>query len=150
MPDVLKRSIEKMLSEISQLPNSIIVLKGVPMNVIYPEYAKMVDLDALTANKLAYLLSVMKDRTVVTYEEFLLLFDFIVSQFSAVYILNNNIYMDQYPLDLRCGDISRDGLLKHFMEVEDDRYDEMEIGPVQELASLYVGIKEFNGYLIGS
>ena len=150
MPDVLKRSIEKMLSEISQLPNSIIVLKGIPMNVIYPEYAKMVDLDALTANKLAYLLSVMKDRTVVTYEEFLLLFDFIVSQFSAVYILNNNIYMDQYPLDLRCGDISRDGLLKHFMEVEDDRYDEMEIGPVQELASLYVGIKEFNGYLIAS
>lgn len=150
MLNVLKNKIEKKLSDLSQISNSITVLKGIPMEAVYPEYAGHVDLDALSANKLGYLMKLMAERTVITYEEFLLLYDFIVSQFSVVYILNNNIYMDQYPLDLCCSDASRTGLINHFMEVEDDRLDDIEVGPVQELISLYVGLKEYNGYLIGA
>ena len=60
--------------------------------------------------------------------------------------------MEQYPLDLFCSEIAKTGLLNHFMEVEDDSQDEAVIGQgsIQELASLYIGIKEYNGFLIGS
>lgn len=43
-----------MLSEISQLPNSIIVLKGIPMNVIY----KLI----IDANSPIQLMSVLADK----------------------------------------------------------------------------------------
>lgn len=37
-------------------------------------------------------------RRFLTYEEFLLLADFIVTQYKEIYILNNNIYMEQFPV----------------------------------------------------
>lgn len=152
MPNVLKQRIDQRLSELEQAPNSIIVFKGIPMEAIFPEYAGKINLESLSENKFLYFSQLLKERSVITYEEFLLLFDFVVSQYSTVYILNNNIYMEQYPLDLFCSEIAKTGLLNHFMEVEDDSQDEAVIGQgsIQELASLYIGIKEYNGFLIGS
>ena len=150
MSSVLKRQIEKKLSELVQLPNSMVVLKGIPMEAAFPEYSGKIDLDALSANKFVYFSKLVSERTVITYEEFLLLYDFIVSQYGAVYVLNNNIYIQQYPLDLYCSDTAKSGLLNHFMEVEDDAQDDVEIGPIFEMISLYVGLKEYNGFLIGA
>ena len=59
MPNVLKSKIEKKLSDLSQISNSITVLKGIPLEAVYPEYAGSVDLDALSANKLGYLMKLM-------------------------------------------------------------------------------------------
>ena len=150
MANILKNRIEKKLSELGRLPNSMIVLKGIPMEAAFPEYVGQVDLDALSENKLGYLMKLLPERSVITYEEFLLLFEFIISQYSAVYVLNNNIYMEQYPIDLLCSENAKRGLLTHFMEVEDDTLDDAELGPVQELVSLYVGMKEYNGFLMGA
>lgn len=150
MSSVLKRQIEKKLSELVQLPNSMVVLKGIPMEAAFPEYSGKIDLDALSANKFVYFSKLVSERTVITYEEFLLLYDFIVSQYGAVYVLNNNIYIQQYPLDLYCSDTAKSGLLNHFMEVEDDGQDDAEVGPIFEMISLYVGLKEYNGFLIGA
>lgn len=151
MSNNLKTKINERLHELEQMPNSIIVMKGIPMEAVYPDYANNVNLETLVANKLVYFMKLISERSVITYEEFLLLYDFIVSQYSTVYVLNNNIYMEQYPLDLTISQSARQGLLNHFMEVEDDGFDDAQIGEsVQELISLYVGIKEYNGFLIGA
>ena len=151
MSNILKKKIEEKLTALGQMSNSLIVLKGIPMEAVFSDYANMVDLDMLISNKLRYFTNLIAERSVVTYEEFLLLYDFLVSQYSTVYVLNNNVYMEQYPLDLACSDNTRQGLLNHFMEVEDDRNDDAQVGEnVQELISLYVGMKEYNGFLIGA
>lgn len=151
MSNFLKSKIEIKLNELRQIPNSIIVLKGIPMDAIYLEYVNKIDLEALVENKLTYFMKMVSERSVITYEEFLLLYDFVVSQYSTVYILNNNVYIEQYPLNLACSNNTIQGLLNHFMEVEDDKSDDIQIGEgVQELISLFVGLKEYNGFYIGS
>ena len=84
MPNILKRKIEDKLTDLGQMPNSLIVLKGIPMEAVFPDYAAMVDLDLLVSNKLRYFTNLVAERSVVTYEEFLLLYDFLVSQHSTV------------------------------------------------------------------
>lgn len=150
MPNVLYSKIEQKLLELEQIPNSMIVLKGIPMEAVFPEYAEKIQLETLTKNKLGYMMNLVSERSIITYEEFLLLYDFIVSQYSAVFILNNNIYMNQYPLELNCSETARNGLLTHFRDVEDNRHDDEAVGDIQELISLYIGMKEYNDFLIGA
>ena len=138
MPNVLYSKIEQKLLELEQIPNSMIVLKGIPMEAVFPEYAEKIQLETLTKNKLGYMMNLVSERSVITYEEFLLLYDFIVSQYSAVFILNNNIYMNQYPLEMNCSETARNGLLTHFRDVEDNRHDDEAVGDIQELISLYI------------
>ena len=87
MPNVLYSKIEQKLLELEQIPNSMIVLKGIPMEAVFPEYAEKIQLETLTKNKLGYMMNLVSERSIITYEEFLLLYDFIVSQYSAVFIL---------------------------------------------------------------
>lgn len=150
MDNILERKIENRLSIMEQSSKNILVLKGIPMKAVFPEYVSHINLEELVSNKLNYFIKLSQSRKVITYEEFLLLFDFISSQYDTVYILNNNIYMEQYPLDLFCSETAKERLLNHFMEVEDDQFDEADIGSDQELSSLYIGLKEYNGFLIGT
>ena len=152
MLNVIKKKFEEKLAEKEQVSNSIIVLKGISLKMLFPEYIEKVDLEDLATNRILYFSKLITDRKVVTYEEFLLLYDFIVAQYSEVYIFENNIYMDQYSVELLCSEEIRKGLLNHFMEVEDDENDDLEVGKgaVQELISLYIGVKDYNGLLIGA
>lgn len=150
MSNVLQNKVSERITELSSVNGTVIVLKGIPMKAAFPEYTDDVDLEALIKNKLGYFMELTKKRTVITYEEFLLLYDFLVSQYSEIYVLNNNIYMDQYPLDIVCSPETRSGLLNHFMDVDDEQSDDAMIGQIQELTALYVGVKEHHGFLIGA
>lgn len=147
---ILAKKIKEKISSLQTQKNSIIVLKGIPMDAIDPEQANKIAIEKIIENKLAYFMQISSSRKCLTYEEFLLLSDFVVAQYSAVYILNNNIYMDQYPLDLHCSEETKMGLLTHFMETDDDSKDDLEIGDIDEVAALYVGLRELNGYLLGA
>ena len=76
--------------------DAIIVLKGIPLSIV-DDTVGGVNLSDVVSNKLGYFMSIFGHRRFVTYEEFLLLADFIVAQYKEIYILNNNIYMEQFP-----------------------------------------------------
>ena len=57
-------------------------------------------------------------RKFLTYEEFLMLNSFVLDQYEKIYILNNNLYMNQYPIDIALSDSVKRGLLTHFTESE--------------------------------
>ena len=99
--------------------------------------------------KLGYFLSIFGKRKYLSYEEFLLMADFIVSQYREIYILNNNIYMEQYPVEECFDSAIRAGLLTHFAESEADENDDSFIGDIDEYVSIFEGLKEYNGYLLG-
>ncbi len=149
---VLKRQIEKKLQELSiaNQQKALIVLKGIPMDVVDPECASGISLEKIAENKLGYFFQVMTQRKYITYEEFLMLGSFAVEQYETIYVLCNNVYMDQFPLDLHCTEEHKKGLLTHFQDVDDDRKDEQVIGDIDEIISLFVGVREFNGYYIGA
>ena len=147
---IIKQSIKDRLGSINDSDNSIIVLKGIPLGVIDSEHAD-VDIEKITTDKMGYyFLNIYNaKRKFISYEEFLLLKSFIVEQYKDIIILNNNLYINQYPLDVHLSDEVRNGILTHFTESENDD-DESEIGDIDEIISIYSGIKEYNSYLIGS
>ncbi|MCR5701821.1 MAG: DEAD/DEAH box helicase [Lachnospiraceae bacterium] len=147
---ILNSAINSKLSNIQEMGKSIVVLKGIPMSVVDGANSVTINLAEAINDKFAYFMKINGNRKYITYEEFLLLADFIVLQYDQIYILNNNIYMEQYPLDCVFEDDVRQGLLNHFMDVDGDEQDDIELGNIDTYISMYVGIKEFNGYLLGA
>ena len=122
---VMKRQIKERLDALQVEDNSIVVLKGIPISVVDPENATQIDLEKAASNKLSYFFGITtSNRRFLTYEEFLLISDFVLSQYKSVYILVNNVYMSQYPLDMFYSEATRTGLLTHFMEVDDHSHDD--------------------------
>lgn len=147
---ILNSLINSKLNDLNNEKKSIIVLKGIPMEVVDPVNASSVDISSIITHKLEYFIEINDKRKFLTYEEFLLMSDFIVSAYDQIYILNNNIYMDQYPIDCFFNDDVRKGLLNHYMDVDNDEFDDVYLGDIESYISLYVGLKEFNGYLLGT
>ena len=143
----LNRRIHEVLQDINLQGNSIIVLKGIPLDVVDSE-SEPIPIEEAVKNKLAYFLKIAGKRKFLRFEEFLLFNSFVLDQYETIYILNNNLYISQYPIDVDYSDEVRKGLITHFAESEDD-YDETEIGRIDEIIDLYDGIKEYNGFLIG-
>ena len=145
---VLFSRINKRINEINASENSVIVLKGIPMSAVSPEN-EVANVENVIKNKLAYFMKIYGKRRFLTFEEFLMLNSFVLDQYEKVYILNNNLYMSQYPIDAFFSDEVKAGLLVHFSESEND-FDETPIGNIEEIIDLYDGIKEYNGFLIGA
>lgn len=147
--NVVANQIKQKLDGLSADSNSIIILKGIPLSVVDP-FTDKVNLSDVVANKMGYFMSIYGKRKYLTYEEFILLSDFVIAQYKEVYILNNNIYMDQYPVEECFDSTVRSGLLNHFSESEDGENDSSYIGDIDEYISIFEGIREYNGYLLGA
>lgn len=145
---ILIRRIQEQLNKINLHSNCIVVLKGIPITTIDPECI-MESIEEVIKNKLAYFVKIAPVRKYLTFEEFLMLNSFVLDQYEEIYILNNNLYINQYPIDAMYSKGVKNGLLTHFTESEDD-YDESYIGNIDEIIDLYNGLKEYNGFLIGA
>lgn len=144
---IANRFAEK-LTELDLDGHSIVVLKGIPLSVADPS-AGQVDLADVVSNKIGYFLSILGKRTFLRYEEFLLLADFIVAQYPHVVILNNNLYMEQYPVEECFSGAVRAGLLEHFTESDGEETDDRFIGDIDAYLPLFQGLKESDGCLMG-
>lgn len=148
--NLIANQIQKKLESFDLDNSKIAVLKGIPLDIVDPEAAKLVDLAKVVENKAAYLfINIIGKRKFITYEEFLLLKQMLVDQYKTIYILNNNIYIENYPINPYFSDDIRKGLLNHYMETDDENEDEAYIGDISEYIAIYNGIKEYNGYLLG-
>lgn len=115
--DIITNILESYLKD-----DSIIVLKG-----ISNEYFKRkVDLYKANENKLAYFMSLVSHEKVISYEEYMILYDFVLSQFSKIYIVDNNIYYNLYPAfnNLKSQDLNKIRL--HYSE-DDERNKDFEL-----------------------
>lgn len=128
--------------------NAILVLKGAPREYIQKEIGS-IDFPSLMENKIQYFFKLTMQRNVITYEEFLLLKDFVIAQYDQVVIINNNIYIEQYPISVDFEESIKIGLLTHFEDAEDDSDDGNIIGNISDYIALFTGLKDSNGTLVG-
>ena len=146
---IFRERIEKLLRALSPKTNSLVVLKGIPLEAMDAVPPETIRYEAITQNPLGYLMTLVNsEHKYISYEEFLLIADLALAQYAEIIILNNNIYMSQYPVSLFCTDETKQGLLTHFLDI-DDADDEAAIETDTSISSLFIGLKEFNGYLIG-
>lgn len=146
---VIINQIKNKLAEIGGDDKTLVVLKGIPVSIV-DETVKKIKLADIIENKMGYFMSIYGNRKFLSYEEFLLLADFVVAQYKEIYVLNNNLYMEQYPVEDCFTEEVRKGLITHFEESEVEEYDNTFIGDVEEYVSIFEGIKEYNGYLMGA
>ena len=146
---ILRKKIDEQISKLLIDEKSIIVLKGIPLEAVTHDY-KTVYMEDIVNNKIRYFYEeIVKKRRFISYEELLLLNSFILDQYSKIYVLNNNLYINQYPLDILVNENTRKGLLVHFEESENE-YDNTFIGDISPILELYNSLQSYNGYLIGS
>lgn len=146
---VINKRVAEKLTELQIGNDSIIVLKGIPLSIVDASVGS-INLSDVVSNKLGYFMSIFGRRKFLSYEEFLLLSDFVVSQYKEVVILNNNIYMEQYPVEECFSDAVRSGLLNHYDESDEGETDSSYIGDIDEYISMFQGLKEYNGFLMGA
>ncbi len=146
---VIRNQINAKLSEITANDKTLVVLKGIPVSYVDSSIQK-IDLASVVDNKMGYFMSIYGKRQYLSYEEFLLLADFALAQYKEVIILENNLYMEQYPVEDCFEDEIKRGILAHFEESEADESDETYIGDIDEYISLFEGLREYNGYLLGA
>ena len=144
---VLKRRINARIENLNLQDKDICVLKGIPICLVDNDLK--IDISKIITDKFGYFMDVVNDRKFITYEEFMFLNDFIVAQYKNIYILNNNIYMELYPIEKQFPTEIEKGLLYHFNESE-NMHDETVIGDIDEYISIYNGIKQVGDYLLGS
>ncbi len=149
MANIIKNAIERRLNALNLDEKDIVVLKGIPLSLLVDEI-EPIDLEKICEDKMSYLFEhIHNKRKFLCYEEFLLLSTFIIQQYKNVYVLNNNIYINQYPLDCMFSDKIREGLLTHFTESEIDD-DDSEIGDIGQILEIYSSVTEYNTFLLGA
>lgn len=148
MPNkIIQNKVRKKIEEVVNKDNSIIVLKGIPMSIV--DGSTDINIEGVIKNKLSYLIGIVGKRKYITYEEYLLLYNLIIEQYDNIYIINNNIFIEQYPINLYVGENIKIGLLNHFKTADDEVSDDLQIGDIGAYLNVYAGLKEHNGYVLG-
>lgn len=145
---ILKNALEHRLEEFVLGDRDIVVLKGIPLSLLV-DNLQPINLEDICKDKISYLFTkIYNKRQFLCYEEFLILSNFIIQQYENVYILNNNLYINQYPLDCIFSDSVKSGLINHFIDSEID--DDSDIGDIDEILRIYSTVNEYNNFLIGA
>ena len=147
MNEIILRRVKEKLSGLPCGKNFAVVLKGVPLSFVDEKFSA--DLDAAKKNPLNYFYALANGgRKIFSYEEFLLLSSFVFAQYDSVYVVNNNIFMEQYPIEAAFGGETKKFLLEHFTEPEDESSAE-NLGNVIKLAEIFVGLRDCDNFLVG-
>ena len=147
MYNKLKSIVEDKIKNLPVENKSLIVLKGIKLSLL--EDIK-IDLQEIANNRFSYFAdNFMKlNRKVIIYEEFLMLKSFIVDQYDKIFILNNNIYMNKYPIERYFSNDVCQGLINHFTESNEED-DDVQIGKIDEIIEIYSGFEASDSLFIG-
>lgn len=138
MKEYINESINSRLDN----PGSIIVLKGIDIRLI--NNSLIIDIDEVIENKLNYFLKLSQiGRKIITYDEYLALYELVLMQYKKVIILENNMFINYYPLNAKLSNEKLVALVNHYDEEKDG--DQYEIGNIVDLTNIFGNIKFING-----
>ncbi len=138
----MKKYIKNIIESYRDEPETIIVLKGIDIKLLRENFT--VDIEQVIENKFKYFSNIVQSgRKVIIYDEYLALYNFILTQYKKIVILKNNIFINYYPFQVKLSEQQLTYLMNHYDdEKEGDKY---EIGDITELTYIYGNIKLING-----
>ena len=147
---IISKKVKDEIKNLDLSGKSIVVLKGIPLST-FGNNINNVNLDKIVDDKINAFMEISKSRKYISYEEFLLLSDFILSYYDKVYVLNNNIYINQYQIEENFSKDIKNGLLEHFRESELEEDDNIIIGNIDKYLDVFANLEnDEEGLLIGS
>lgn len=146
--NIVNNKIQEKIKSISQDRKNIFVLKGISLNTVEKNFTE--NIKSAAKNPITYFFDfVNSERKFLTYEEFILMKSFVISQYDEIYIFNNNIYAEQYPVETKFSDVDKNNLLEHFKEPETDTGDDVKEIFLGNIGDIFMGLKEYKNILIG-
>ncbi len=122
--------------------NTIFVLKGIDIQLI--DKYLIIDMDKILENKLSAFMEIARlGRKVISYDEYLALYELVLMQYRKIVILENNLFINYYPLHIALSNERLKALEDHFDEEKEG--EAVEIGNLGELTAIYGNIKKISG-----
>ncbi len=140
MYEIIKKRFTDIKSELD-LTKSIIVQKGISIDLENKIDIQNLFNKGLTASWFELYSS---RKNIITYEEFLYFYNFIIEEYENIYIINNNIYHNFYPLDVEIP-IETKLLLKDFFnDDENENISKEQIFDGEKYTKIFSNIKKIN------
>lgn len=130
---------EKIKKLIKQNEEALIVTKG--FNYYSEGRKPYVDIESIMKNKFSYLTHLITNRIkIITFEEYLAVYDMLVSAYNKIFIVENNLYINFYPVKLQIKEEKLEALMVHY---DDEREGHMyDIGDLESLKTIYSNLKK--------
>ncbi|MEE3349656.1 MAG: DEAD/DEAH box helicase [Candidatus Gastranaerophilaceae bacterium] len=140
MYEIIKKNFTDIKSKLD-LTKSIIVQKGFSIDLENKIDIQNLFNKGLTASWFELYSS---RKNIITYEEFLYFYNFIIEEYENIYIINNNIYHNFYPLDVEIP-IETKLLLKDFFnDDENENVSKEQIFDGEKYTKIFSNIKKIN------
>lgn len=135
---ILKAELLNQIKEINLIDKKeLIVLKGINLEDVIDAKA---DLKVLIENKFAYFSNIMISRKIVSMEEYILLSDFFNSQFQKINFLENNLYLNYFPLNEKLSEIEIESLVNFYDD--ESKEDKEELETIKFFTDVYGNIEK--------
>jgi len=141
MAGTVEKTVWEKIRDISSDDKTLIVLKGIPLTCAGLNHCH---LEQMLAGKMAYFIKLVQSgRKIICYEEFITLYDYILAEYREINILENNLYLNFFPLYVDIDQNTLEGLLNHF---DDELFGEdVIIGDIDEYIQIYSNVLMING-----
>ena len=97
MKNTLTERANEIISNIRKESTSLIVLKGIDLDYIG---SNKVDLEKYMDNKFMYLDYLRNTNNIISYDEFVCFYEAISLFYKKIYVIDNNIYINFYPINV--------------------------------------------------
>ena len=139
MENTLIKRANEIISNIKKESTSLIVLKGIDLDYIG---SNKVDLEKYMDNKFMYLDYLRNTNNIISYDEFVYFYEAISLFYKKIYVVDNNIYINFYPINVNLSNQKLNMILSHYDE--DSSEDAIVGDDIQEYTNIYGNIIKVN------
>ena len=119
MNTIIINRFKEIIKNLEHNENSIIVAKGINLDDIG---LSKINVDKYMKNKREYTNRLNNGVKIISYDEFLLFNDILKFFYQTIYIIDNNLYLNYYPINADLNENILNCLLKHFDRENDDDF----------------------------
>lgn len=132
MKEVLKNKFKEIINSVNKKSTDIIVVKGIDLDIIGLE---KIDLEKYIDNKFMYIDYLRESNNIISYDEFVCFYEVISLLYKNIYVIDNNLYINFYPINVNLSDEKYNMLIYHF---DDDSKEDTFIGDdIQDYTNIY-------------
>lgn len=120
----------------------LVVLKGFTLEECGSD---RVDIQSVLDNKIMRVLSLCQQpKQIISYEEFIILYDFLLAQYKRIYVIENAIFWHLYPILVNIDENKKAALVAHF-DPENEEEDSVDLSEYTQFYSNFATCE--NGYV---
>ena len=139
MKNIFVKKAKEIINSIIKQSTDLIVIKGIDLDDLG---LNKVDLEKYIDNKFMYVDYLRSTDNIISYDEFVYFYDVINLFYKNIYVIDNNMYINFYPINVNLSEKKLNIILSHYDE--DINSDEVIGDDIQDYTNIYGNIIKIN------